>query len=142
MATLGRAISIAGNAFENVNDKGGQPYILHCLWVMNKVRHLGHDFMIVAIFHDLVEDTNWTIEDLRNEGFNESVLYSIDTISKKVGVKYLDYIEGVAINPMARAVKLADLQHNSDITRLKDLTKASKDRTFKYHQAYTYLKSI
>lgn len=139
---LGRAISIAAEAFEGVHDKGGSPYILHCLWVMNKVRHLGADYMIVAVLHDLVEDTHWTIEDLRREGFSESILYSIDTISKKKGQLYMDYIEGVAINPMARAVKLRDLEHNSKITRLKDLTRKDKERMFKYHQAYTYLKSV
>lgn len=142
MATLGRAIAIAAKEFEKVTDKGGNPYILHCLWVMNAVRHLGENHMIVAILHDLVEDTNWTIQGLRMEGFSEDILYSIDTITKKPKQLYMDYIEGIALNPMAREVKLRDLEHNSKITRLKDVTRKDKERMFKYHQAYTYLKSV
>ena len=57
---LGRAIEIASVAFSRVQDKSGSPYILHCLWVMDRVRHLGEDAMIVAVLHDLVEDTDWT----------------------------------------------------------------------------------
>jgi len=67
MATLGKAIAIAATAFEGAIDKGGNPYILHCLWVMNAVRHLGEDYMIVAVLHDLLEDTDWTAERLVKE---------------------------------------------------------------------------
>jgi (p)ppGpp synthase/HD superfamily hydrolase len=62
---LARAIEIASKEFVNVTDKSGRPYILHCLWVMNKVRHLGDTYMIVAVLHDLIEDTHWTLEMLR-----------------------------------------------------------------------------
>ena len=109
---------------------------------MDRVRHLGDDFMIVAVLHDLVEDTTWTIEELREEGFNESILEAIAIISKNDGQTYEDYIDGVASNEMAREVKLRDLEHNSKITRLKGVTEKDLARAAKYHKSYLFLKSI
>jgi (p)ppGpp synthase/HD superfamily hydrolase len=84
---LSLAISIASKAFEGLLDRGGRPYILHCLWVMNKVRHLGPKYMIVAVLHDLIEDTFWTIEMLRGIGFPEDVLEAIDLLTHKDDLK-------------------------------------------------------
>ena len=138
---LGRAIAIAGQAFQNKQDKGGKPYILHCLWVMNKVRHLGEKYMIVGVLHDLVEDTDWTIERLRAEGFSEEVLIAIDIMTHdKEGVSYEVYTSVIYLNDIAREVKLRDLEHNSKITRLKGVTSKDVTRAKKYHTAYIYLK--
>ena len=138
---LGRAIAIAGQAFQNKQDKGGKPYILHCLWVMNKVRHLGEKYMIVGVLHDLVEDTDWTIERLRAEGFSKEVLMAIDIMTHdKEGVSYEVYTSVIYLNDIAREVKLRDLEHNSKITRLKGVTSKDVTRAKKYHTAYIYLK--
>jgi len=143
MATLGKAIAIAATAFEGAIDKGGNPYILHCLWVMNAVRHLGEDYMIVAVLHDLLEDTDWTAERLVKEAdFDPSLVKTIMMLTHPKGLSYEDYIRYLAHDEIARQVKLRDLEHNSKITRLKGLTKKDFDRLQKYNTAYTYLKSI
>lgn len=102
---LGKAIAIASKAFENKTDKGGSPYILHCLWVMNQVRHLGEKHMIVAVLHDLLEDTDWTAEDLIKQGFSLECVVNISLLTHRPGMSYDDYIQGISGNPIARAVK-------------------------------------
>lgn len=136
---LGRAIAIASHAFRENKDKSGKPYILHCLWVMDRVRHLGEDYMIAAVLHDLVEDTHWTFEMLGDEGFSNEVLQALMFLTHDKKEPYDKYIERLAHNEIARQVKLRDLEHNSKITRLKGLSKKDFDRIEKYHKAYTYL---
>lgn len=142
MATLGRAIYIAASAHAQQVDKGGKPYILHPLWVMDRVRHLGEAYMIVAVLHDVIEDSDWTIEMLRAEKFSETILYSLECLD----FRDKDYDTQIAkihiisdTYPIPRAVKLRDLEHNTKVTRLKGLRKKDFDRLEKYHRAYTYL---
>ena len=137
---LGLAISIAAAAFEGKFDRGGQPYILHCLWVMNKVRHLGEDYMIAAVCHDLVEDTNITIADLHVFCFGPEVVAAIDCLTHKDTDTYQSYIRKISQNPIAKEIKLRDLEHNSKITRLKGLREKDFARLEKYHAAYLFLK--
>ena len=136
---LGRAIEIAATAHAGQVDKGGRPYILHPLWVMDRVRHLGDDYMIVAVLHDVVEDSEWSFGDLIKEGFNQNVMYALSLLTHDPAVPYDDYIKAIATDPIAKAVKLRDLEHNTKITRLKGLRKKDFDRLEKYHRAYTYL---
>jgi (p)ppGpp synthase/HD superfamily hydrolase len=137
---LGRAIEIAASAHANQVDKGSKPYILHPLWVMDRVRHLGEDYMIVAVLHDVVEDSKeWSFVDLSKEGFNQNVMYALSLLTHNPDIPYDDYIKAIATDPIAKAVKLRDLEHNSKITRLKGLRKKDFDRLEKYHRAYTYL---
>lgn len=138
---LAKAIKIASDAHLNQVDRGGYPYILHSLWVMHKVRHLGEDYMIVAILHDVIEDTEITLDDLVTADFNNSVLYALDLLTHKPNVSYMDYILNLAHNNLAREVKLRDLEHNSKITRLKGLRDKDFQRLQKYQIAYEYLKS-
>jgi len=140
MATLGRAIEIASAAHAKQVDKGGRPYILHPLWVMNKVRHLGDEYMIVAVLHDVVEDSDWTIDGLIKEGFSQNVIYSLILLTHDNEISYDTYIKAISLDPIAKAVKLRDLEHNTKITRLKGLRKKDFDRLEKYHKAYVYLK--
>lgn len=137
---LARAISIAAQGFEKVTDKGGQPYILHCLKVMNQMDT--DDEKILAILHDTVEDGVCTIEDLFKEGFNVGVINALMLLTHKRETPYDEYIKAIATNPLATKVKLADLKDNSDITRLKGLTKKDFDRMEKYHRSYVYLSKI
>lgn len=136
---LDKAIQLASEAHFGETDKQGKPYILHPLWVMNKVRHLGEECMIVAVLHDVVEDTDWTIEKLREVGFNENILYSLELLDMRVG-DYMRNIEMISENEYATQVKLRDLEHNSKITRLKSLRPKDLTRIEKYHEAYTFLK--
>lgn len=137
---LGRAIEIAASAHAGQLDKGGNPYILHPLWVMDKVRHLGEDYMIAAVLHDVVEDSDWTLEMLEKEGFNINVRVALYALTHSKDLDYDTYIKNIALNPIAKEVKLRDLEHNTKITRLKGLRKKDFDRIEKYHRAYVYLK--
>ena len=140
MNMLAKAIQIASTAHLNQVDKGGKPYILHPLWVMDRVRHLGEDYMIVAVLHDVIEDSkDWSIHNLIAEGFNSDICLALSLLTHNPDVFYDDYIKAIAINPIAKAVKLRDLEHNTKITRLKGLRKKDFDRLEKYHRAYTYL---
>ncbi len=143
MANLGRAIEIAVSAHAGQMDKGGKPYILHPLWVMNRVRHLGVEYMIAAILHDVVEDTNWTLEMLAKEGFSDRIIEALSLLDFR-NVDYDARIRQIAAcaheNDIARHVKMGDIEHNSKITRLKGLKKKDFDRLEKYHRAFTYLK--
>jgi (p)ppGpp synthase/HD superfamily hydrolase len=143
MATLGLAISIAADAFKDTTDKGGKPYILHCLHVMNKLKYENDDeLMIVGVLHDLIEDTVYTIEDLTKIGFSRRVTTLINLLTHKEGVDYMTYIEQIKSNSeCAVKVKMQDLRHNSDILRMKGLREKDFKRLEKYHRAYNYLAS-
>jgi hypothetical protein len=136
---LDKAIALAATKFKGIFDKGGKPYILHCLWVMDKVRHLGEDYMIVAVLHDIIEDTSIKRKDLREMGYPPHIISAICLLSKEPGENYLDRIQLISNNKYARQVKLRDLEHNSKITRLKDVRPSDLARAEKYHKAYKML---
>lgn len=140
MNMLGKAIEIAVSAHAGQVDKGGKPYILHPLWVMNQVRHLGEDYMIVAVLHDVLEDSDWTKRMLIDEGFDMAIIIAIDILTHKQESNYEKYIQMIFHNQYAKAIKLKDLEHNSRITRIKGLRQKDFDRIAKYHKAYIYLK--
>src|SRR5215469_14471918 len=115
MSNLERAIAIAVEAHKGQKDKSGAPYILHPLRVMGRVN--SNVEKIVAILHDVVEDTKWTFDDLRREGFSESIIQSIDCVTKREGEAYEDFVKRSASNPLAKRVKIADLEDNMDLRR-------------------------
>ena len=136
---LANAIAIASEAHKKQKDKAGQPYILHCLAVMNDVSHKSDDYKIVAILHDVVEDTNWTIKNLTEEGFNGDITFALNLLTHKEHVSYDDYIKAIATDKIATRVKLADLKHNSNITRLKGIKAKDIERMKKYHKSFLFL---
>lgn len=138
---LARMLGVVAKAFENKLDRGGQPYFLHCLKVMEGVRHLGPRVMQIALAHDLVEDCEeWNIARLAVEGFSEEVVFGIDILTHKPEQSYEEYIKLIAhAKSYLKEIKRADLRHNSDISRLKGLRKKDFDRIEKYHKAYQYL---
>lgn len=141
MSTLGTAIKIAAEAFENVRDRGGKPYILHCLHVMNKLKYESdEELMIIAVLHDLIEDTDWEDFDLLALGFSNRVVNALECLTHNEGESYDSYIHRVSCNTDAVKVKLQDLRHNSDITRIKGVRKKDIERIEKYHKAYQLLK--
>ena len=97
------------------------------------------DTTIVALLHDVVEDTNYTISDLNNMGFPQQVMDAIAVMTHDASVPYLDYVAKLKENAIARTVKLADLRHNSDITRLDTVDQKALDRVAKYAQAIRLL---
>ena len=139
---LGIAISIAAKGFENITDKGGQPYILHCLRVMNSLNTNDWELKTIAVLHDCIEDNVCTVKDLFVLGFSNRVIDALIVLTHDKKVSYDDYIKRISFNEDAVKVKLADLKDNSDITRIKGLTKKDLDRVEKYHRAYTYLSKI
>lgn len=134
---LDRAISIAACAHEGQFDKGGQPYILHCLAVMMKVPE---QYRVAAVLHDTLEDTAVTEEFLRQERFLEDDIHIVKLLTKQEGQSYEQYLAGVMTHKGAMIVKMADLEHNSDIRRLKGVTEKDFQRMRKYHSAYLMLK--
>jgi (p)ppGpp synthase/HD superfamily hydrolase len=136
---LAMLIAICAEAHKKQKDKGGKPYILHTMRVMMKFQG---DFkrMMVAIAHDLVEDTAWTIKDLRDLGIDdEDVLAAISFITKEDGQTYFEYITGVKNNTLACDVKKEDIQDNSLLTRQKGLRHKDFTRVAKYNAAFQYL---
>jgi (p)ppGpp synthase/HD superfamily hydrolase len=140
MSTLEKAIRIAAQAHEGQRDKAGAPYILHPLRVMMKMATEAEQ--ITAVLHDVVEDTDWTMERLRQEGFLGEILAALDCLTRKNGEEYEKFIERVKRNPLAVKVKIADLEDNLDVLRLKEVTDADAKRLEKYKQALKMLSSL
>lgn len=137
MSTLERAIAIAAEAHAGQTDKGGAPYILHPLRVMMRVE--GEHARIAAVLHDLVEDTHWTFDDLRAEGFHEAVVAALDGLTRREGEIYLDFCRRAATNELARQVKLADIEDNLDPARVAALPEESRSLTDPYREAVAIL---
>lgn len=133
MASIERALEIATEAHAGQTDKAGAPYLSHPLRVSAAVE--GSDEKIVAILHDVVEDSDWTLERLRTEGFSAAVVAAVDALTHREGEDYFDAIRRAKANPIARQVKLADLDDNSDRTRLNALTAKDEARLAKYEEA-------
>jgi (p)ppGpp synthase/HD superfamily hydrolase len=136
MSNLSKMLSIAAKAHENQFDKGGKPYFLHCLAVMNILNSDDEDLNCIAIGHDLIEDTPIDFTYLRNAGFSTRVCVGIFDLTKREDLDYDDYKEQVFANIDAMRVKKADLTHNSDIRRLKGLTEKDFLRIKNYHTFY------
>jgi (p)ppGpp synthase/HD superfamily hydrolase len=136
--SLERAIAIAAGAHEGQLDKGGAPYILHPLRVMLKVGTL--EERIVAVLHDVVEDCDISLEELAEEGFSETVLAAIESVTRVPGEAYEDFIARAAQNPIGRVVKLADLEENSDLSRIVQPGWEDLERIEKYRRAIGVLR--
>jgi hypothetical protein len=115
MPTIEKALQIAALAHEVQKDKEGLPYILHPLRVLSRVE--GEEAQIVAVLHDVVDDTKVTLEDLRRAGFSEAVLGAVDCVTHRQDQPYADYVIGCKHNPIARQVKLGDLADNCRLDR-------------------------
>ncbi len=131
---LEKAIAIAVQAHAGQTDKAGMPYILHPLRVMMKMTSVTE--MIVAVLHDVVEDSEWTIEQLRAEGFAEDVLAALDLLTKRTGEVYEAFIQRAKAHPLSCAVKLADLEDNMNAKRLRNVTEEDRERLEKYRRAW------
>lgn len=135
---LDLGIKVAVDAHCLTFDKGGKPYILHPLHLMNQLM-FDPELACIAVMHDVIEDSDFTLGILEGMGFSPRVLMALDLLTHFEGESYEDYIDGMRNNIDAIRVKRKDLQHNSDITRLKDLTAKSEARIVKYHKAFTKL---
>jgi (p)ppGpp synthase/HD superfamily hydrolase len=131
------ARAIARQAHAGQTDKAGVPYIEHPAHVAAHVQ--GDTAKAAAWLHDVVEDTPLTFDDLRATGIEDDVIGALRLLTHDKSVPYLDYVANLKHNDLARAVKLADLSHNSDLTRLPTVTDTDRERVEKYRRAIALL---
>ena len=134
-----KAYEIAKRAYLGQVDKAGEDYIKHPEKVASFVKT--DEEKAVAYLHDVIEDTELTLEDLHEYEFSKEVIEAVDIITKKKGEDCRNYLNSVKKNKLARAVKLADLRHNSDLTRLTKVTEKDIERKEKYQKAIDFLNS-
>ena len=124
--TTKMAMKLCFQAHKDQTDKSGIPYVFHPIHLAEQMKD--EDTTVVALLHDVVEDTHYTIDNLAAMGFNDRILDAIQLMTHDDDVPYMDYVEKIKENPIAKAVKLADLAHNSDITRLDAIDEKAKAR--------------
>jgi (p)ppGpp synthase/HD superfamily hydrolase len=139
MNVLEKAIILATKAHEGQVDKGGNPYILHPLAVMLRVKSI--DEKIVAILHDVIEDTPITLDMLASERFEKEILIALDCLTRRKSETYEQFIERITSNQLATLVKLADLQENMDLDRIPNPSEKDRSRLTRYKKAYQQLRS-
>lgn len=137
MPTLEYAIQIAAKAHSGQVDKGGHPYILHPLRVMLSMDSLSE--RIAAVLHDVVEDTDLKISDIASKGFTPEVVSAIRALTKRSDESRIEAAYRAASNPIAKAVKIADVLDNMDISRIKNPTKKDIDRVGEYKEVLSIL---
>lgn len=135
---LSQAIAIAANAHVKQLDKGGKAYILHPLHLMSQLL-FDTELATIAVLHDVIEDSDITLSDLIEAGYSDRVTSALDLLTHKEGDSYQEYIELISTNYDSIRVKRKDLEHNSDITRLKGVRDKDLNRMKKYHDAFIFL---
>ncbi len=137
MPTIEDAIQLALQAHRGALQKNGQPYILHPLTLMTRF----HDeaAQMVAVLHDVVEDTPITLDDLVIRGYSAEVVNAVEALTCQPDESYTAFIERISKNALATRVKLADLEHNMDIRRLPSVTEHDLSRLEQYRQAWFFL---
>ena len=132
-----KALKLCYQAHRDQVDKSGMPYVFHPFHLAEQMTD--EATTVTALLHDVVEDTDYTLEDLRAMGFPDAALDAIALMTHDPSVPYLDYVAAIKSNPVARAVKLADLRHNSDLTRLDEADEKTLARVEKYRKAISIL---
>ena len=132
-----KAMKLAYKAHEGQVDRSGVPYIFHPIHLAEQMET--EDEICTALLHDVAEDSDCTIEDLKKEGFSADTIEALRLLTHEKSVPYMDYIAALKGNPIARKVKLADLAHNSDIGRLAIVTDKDLKRMEKYQKARNLL---
>ena len=132
-----KAMKICFAAHKDQTDKSGLPYVFHPIPLAEQMHD--EDTTIVALLHDVVEDTDYTLEDLAAMGFDLVVIEALTLLTHDENVPYMDYVQTIKDNPVAKAVKLADLQHNSDLSRLDTVDEKALARREKYLKALALL---
>ena len=132
-----KAMILCYEAHKGQVDKTGVPYVFHPFHVAEQMTD--EVTTLVALLHDVVEDTDYTLEDLAAEGFGKDILEAVSLMTHEDDVPYLDYVAKLKDNPIARAVKLADLAHNSDLSRIGKIDDETRKRLVKYKKAIALL---
>jgi (p)ppGpp synthase/HD superfamily hydrolase len=137
---LQRAIEIAVTAHKGQVDKGGAPYILHPLRIMLSLK--SEEEKILGVLHDVVEDSDWSFNDLSKEGFSDDVIKGLRSVTAIEGEDYGSFIQRARSDPIGRNVKIADITDNLDIRRIEELSDRDFTRIKKYRRALKVLENI
>lgn len=132
-----KALKLCFEAHKDQLDKSGIPYVFHPFHLAEQMET--EDTTVVALLHDVAEDSAYTLQDLAQMGFGDTVLEALTLLTHDDVVDYMDYVRAIKDNPVAKAVKLADLRHNSDITRLDVVDEKALARREKYRKAIKLL---
>lgn len=131
------AMRICFDAHKGQTDKSGMPYVFHPFHLAEQMTD--EVSTVVALLHDVLEDTDMTSEELSSYGFGEDVIKPLELLTRRGEIPYFDYIGEIRKDPVACAVKLADLAHNSDLTRLENVSEKDMARQRKYLRAIEIL---
>ena len=132
-----KALKLCFEAHKDQTDKTGLPYIFHPFHLAEQMKD--EYTTVTALLHDVVEDTDYTLKDLQNMGYPDEVITALSLLTHDDSSEYMDYVKRLKNNPIARAVKLADLKHNSDLSRYDKIDGNAIKRTAKYKQAIEIL---
>lgn len=132
-----KALKLCFEAHKNQVDKTGLPYVFHPFHLAEQMKD--EYSTVCALLHDVVEDTEYTFEDLINMGFPNEVIEALKLLTHADDVPYMDYVKALSVNPIAKAVKIADLTHNSDTSRLDVVDEWALKREEKYKKALEFL---
>lgn len=132
-----KALKLCFEAHKDQVDKSGLPYVFHPFHLAEQMTD--EVTTIVALLHDVIEDTAYTLDDLRSMGFPVEELNALALLTHDKNVPYMDYVSRIKKNPIAKAVKLADLRHNSDLSRLDTPDNKALERVQKYRNAIALL---
>ena len=132
-----KALKLCFEAHKNQVDKTGMPYVFHPFHLAEQMNDEAST--VCALLHDVGEDTDYTFEDLQNMDFPNEVIEALRLLTHDDGVPYMDYVKALSVNPIAKAVKIADLTHNSDTTRLYVVDEWALKREEKYKKALEFL---
>lgn len=135
-----KALRLCFDAHKDQVDKSGLPYVFHPFHLAEQVE--GEAAVCTALLHDVVEDTEYTLQDLEKMGFPPNILEALALLTHDEAVPYMEYVSAIGRHPTARAVKLADLRHNSDLSRLDAVTERDLQRVEKYKAAIALLENM
>lgn len=136
---LDKAISIAVAAHYGQKSKDGLPYIMHPLHLMMQLDTEDQELAMIAVMHDVIEDSDFSFDDLKKAGFSRRVVKAIDRLTHREEDLYSEYIERIKESEDAVKIKLLDLKHNMDVSRLRFISDKDSKRLKKYHSAYAEL---
>ena len=132
-----KALKLCFEAHKNQVDKTGLPYVFHPFHLAEQMKD--EYSTVCALLHDVVEDTDYTFDDLINMGFPNEVIQALKLLTHEETIPYMDYVKALSVNPIAKAVKIADLTHNSDTSRLDVVDEWALKREEKYKKALEFL---
>ena len=132
-----KALKLCFEAHKEQTDKSGMPYVFHPFHLAEQMTD--EETTVVALLHDIVEDTELTFEDLEKQGFGEEIISALKLLTHNDDTPYFDYVAEIKTNKIATAVKLADLKHNSDLSRLDTVDEKALKRKEKYEKAIKIL---